>query len=223
MDNQGRQISAGNAAKIAADIALESVRSNLDPDSVVQVWAGILPAVTSNLIGVSESVELPEPTQPAPTPGFQPQQALMTAFPGSQVVTSQAQPATAPQAAPAAPAAYVAPPVAPAPSNVVPFPVQPQGPSPFPAQGPAPVPGVGNGEDPETAQAWAMFFNDIATGQYANNWKDNRGSKRGPRSADFVHNTLKQQSNPKYALSLWIDGKKNPAYVAGELAKLGIA
>jgi hypothetical protein len=214
MDNTGRQISAGNAAKIAADIAIESVKAGLDPDTVVQVWAGIVPAVTSHLIGVSESVEL---TQPAPS--FEPQQALQASFPGAQVVTSPYQPATAPQAAPAGPAAYVAPP-----SNVVPFPVQqPQGPAPFPAQGPAPVPGVGNGEDPETAQAWAMFFNDIATGQYANNWKDNRSTKRGAKSADFIHNTLKQQSNPKYALSLWIDGKKNPSYVAGELARLGIA
>jgi hypothetical protein len=80
MDNQGRNVTAGNAAKIAADIALESVRSNLDPDSVVQVWSGILPAVTSVLITVSEGVEHPEPSQPAPTPGFQPAQALQTAF-----------------------------------------------------------------------------------------------------------------------------------------------
>jgi hypothetical protein len=217
MDNTGRQISAGNAAKIAADIALEAVRSNLDPDTVVGVWSSILPAVTSQIIATSESVELTQPA-PAAAGAFQPQQALQNAFPGSQVVTSPFQPATAPQAAPAGPAAFVAPPVAPAPSNVVPFPVQQAAP-----QGPAPVPGVGGGDgDPEVAQAWSMFFNDIQNGQWANNWEDVRGSKRSDKSPDFKHKTLKD-SGGKYKISLWVEGKKNPSWVAPQLASMGVA
>ena len=91
------------------------------------------------------------------------------------------------------------------PSNVVPFPVQQQAP-----QGPAPVPGAGTGDgDAETAQAWTLFFSDIANGQYANNWEDVRGSKRSDKSPDFKHKSLKD-SGGKYKISLWVEGKKNP-------------
>jgi hypothetical protein len=99
----------------------------------------------------------------------------------------------------------------------VPFPVQ-QAP-----QGPAPVPGAGTGDgDPETAQAWALFFNDIASGQYANNWEDVRGSKRSAKSPDFKHKSLKD-SGGKYKISLWVEGQKNPSWVPAKLAELGIA
>lgn len=218
MDNQGRQISVGNAAKVAADIALKALETGLDPEAAVAVWAGIFPSVAAELIKVSEQAEVPDAVpafvqqaQANAAAGggpFDPVASMQAAFPGAQVATNPFQPATAPGPQPA----FVAPP-----SNVVPFPVQPAAP------GPAPIPGAASGDgDPEVAQQWAMFFADIENGTWTQNWKDNRASKRGEKSPDFKHNTIKD-SGGKYTISLWVNGKKNPSWVAGRLAAIGIS
>lgn len=119
----------------------------------------------------------------------------------------------APQAAPQAP---VAPPAA-----VQPFPAaQPQpGGQPFQAAAPAALPGVQS--DPAD-QLWQMFFNDIQTNQLSANWFDNRVGKQNPKSPDFKHKTFKRNPSDKYTAGLYLDDKKNPAWVTAQLRQLGL-
>ncbi len=205
MDSTGKEISVGNAAKIASELTAFCLNTGADPDAVVEVYGDILEKVAARIISTSEAATGGAPAGFAPaTP--QQTQALQHAFPGSQV-----------QAAPAPAAPFQQPQVVAPPSNVVPFPQQA---APAPQfGGPAPVPGVAPATDgdPETANYWTMFFNDIANGTWVNNWEDNRATKKGEKSPDFKHRTLKD-SGGKYKASLWINGPKNPSWVAGQLA-----
>ncbi len=212
MDNVGKEISVGNAAKIAAQLTSIAYENGADAATVFECWAGLHGAVAEHLLTTTEQF-VPEapvttvfgqtaPAAPAaPAAPFNPEAALQAAFPGSVMQTTPS---------------VVAPPAAP--GNVVQFP------SGAPVPQPAPIPGASTGGgDPELAAAWDLFFQDIQTGQWANNWIDNRATKKGANSPDFKHRTLKQASNPKYNVTLYIDGRKNPADVKARLAAVGIA
>jgi hypothetical protein len=210
VDNYGKGQSVGNSAKIASELTALALTTGLDPDAIFDVWQGLIGKVASATIALNESVEdapaVPAFAQAAPAvaaPAYNPVAAVQNAFPGSTVVTA---PPAAPQ--------VVAPPAAPA--NVVPFPQQAAAPAAIPGAAPA------GGGDPAVAQAWDLFFQDVANGTWAQNWTDNRASKRGANSPDFKHNSIKQ-ANSRYNLSLYITSNKNPADVPARLAAIGIS
>lgn len=196
MNNEGKEISVGNAAKIASELTTLALSTGLDPEAILEVYDGFLQAVATKVIATSEA-HAPDfvPSVPGPQP-FNPEAAVQAAFPGTTVVAT---------------------PAAPAPANVVAFPTPA-------AAAPAAIPGASapGAGDPQVAQAWDQFFADIASGQFASNWDDNRGSKKGENSPDFKHKSWKLPGQ-RYTVSLWITGKKNPADLAGRLAQVGIA
>jgi hypothetical protein len=223
MDNQGKEISVGNAAKIASELTQLSLVHQIPPETVEALYFHYLETIAPKLIEVSE----------AQAPAFDPAAALQSAFPGSTFVPQQ-------PAAPAAPAApqYVAPP-----SQAGPFPGAPSAPAPsfvpaaaVPAAapavpqgpGPAPIPGASTGgpnndqKAAEALEAWTVFFTDIQNGSWAQNWEDVRANKRSDKSPDFKHKSWKRPGS-KFFVGLWVGAKENPDWVAPQLAQLGIA
>lgn len=81
-------------------------------------------------------------------------------------------------------------------------------PAPVPAA-PASIPGATDG-DPQTAALWQEFFQDPTR------WWDNRTGKRNPKAPDFKH----KDNGDK---ALWLTGNKNPSWVAGQLAAIGMS
>jgi hypothetical protein len=203
MNNEGKEISSGTAAKIASELTVASVTGNLDPDAVFAIWQGLHQQVAQSLIATTEAL----------VPDFDPTTALQTAFPGTIFVQQDA-----PAAIPFVPAQqYVAPP------SAVPAAAAPAAPA-FVPQGPAPIPGASTGGNDEKAaqalEAWTVFFTDVQSGR-SENWEDVRSKKKGPKSPDFKHRNWKRDGS-KFTVGLWIDAKENPDWVKPELAKLGI-
>lgn len=197
MDNVGKEISVGNAAKIAADLTTLSLTTGMDTDAVLAVWADLHAKVSQQVIATSEALAptapsfvgvAPQAAQVVAPQAFNPEAALQAAFPGSAMVSAQ----------PAVVAAPSAPP-------------------------PAAIPFAGNpgGGDPQVAEAWEVFFTDAAQGNLANNWHDNRNNKRSANSPDFKHKSWKRPGD-KYEVGLYIESKKNPAGLAERLAAIGI-
>jgi hypothetical protein len=195
------------SAKLAADLAIAAFQHGItDLDALVATVGELLPKVDlvlADAIAASEAVV-----------------AAQTAFGPGTVVQS---PAAAPAPAPAVPANVVAfpqqaaaAPIAGGPAPVSPFPASVPGPAAIPGAAPA------GGADPQVEQAWQQFFADIASGQWGANWDDNRANKRAANSPDFKHKSWKLPGD-KYTVSLWIGGKKNPAWVAQQLAAHNIA
>lgn len=77
------------------------------------------------------------------------------------------------------------------------------------AQVPAAIPGVADG-DAQVAALWQEFFQDPSK------FWDNRRDKRNPRAPDF-----KNKDNGDKAL--WLNDKKNPSWVAQQLAAIGMS
>jgi hypothetical protein len=190
-----RSIAVNVAAKVATDLTRIAVELNTDGETVLGIFDEILAGSVASV--------LKQQTDAAAVA------AVTSAFPGT---TFQ----------PSAPVTF-APNPQPAPQTPTGGGFNP-GPSPFPAQQ-YPVPGATapatQGPDPETAQYWELFFQDIQTGAWQQNWEDVRGSKKSDKSPDFRHRTLKD-SGGKYRVSLWTSGKKNPENLAARLAAVGI-
>jgi hypothetical protein len=136
-----------------------------------------------------------------------------------------ATPVTAAQVPQAAPVAV--PTAAP---NVVQFPtsVAVQAPQPYiapTAPAPAPIPGASNGADPGTEANWMAFFTAWNAGQVApsfqgardGQWFDNRAGK-SPKAPDF-----KVKGRDQGLPAVWLNDKKNPAWVATAVQQAGLA
>lgn len=216
MDATGREISTGNAAKIAVELTALSITHNLDLDGVLAVYGDVLDKVSGLIINASEVNAAGAPA------GFDPIASLQRNLPGSELVqqmpageTPYAPTALTVVAPPAAVPQFQPAPVA-APAPVAPVPQ-------FAPQAPAPIPGVpqAGAGDPDTAQAWDVFFTDLAQGTWAQNWEDNRGNKKSDKSPDFKHRSWTRPGE-RYKVSLYIDGKKNPADVQQRLRAAGV-
>ena len=205
MDNQARGQAVGNAAKVAVDLTAIVFGGTPvgDPTALFQVWQQLHQQVATSMIALNESLETPAPAAPHPA-GFSAEQAVVSAFPGTTVVT-------APVAQPAVVAA--APVVVAPPSAVL-------------AQVPAPaaIPNAGNpaAGNPEVAEAWEVFFADVQNRTFEANWHDNRTSKRSANSPDFRHKTWKRKPSDRYTVGLYLVSDKNPADLPQRLAAVGI-
>lgn len=133
----------------------------------------------------------------------------------------------------------------PDPGNVVPFPQQSpvhhqqppvhqptHPPVPFPAAPhhtappqPAPIPGASNGADPAVEANWMAFFTAWNAGQVApsfqgardGQWFDNRVGKNNPKAPDF-----KVKGRDQGLPAVWLNDKKNPAWVATAVQQAGL-
>lgn len=200
MDNHNRGQAVGNAAKIAADLTEIALQTGQDAQTVFDLWAGLFETVAEHAIKVNESYEV-EPVVPdfakQPIQAPSPAPAAFNPVQAVQSAFPGTQVITAPPAGP---------------GNVVPL---------RPA-GPAPVPGVApQGGDPVTEENWNVFFADIDAGTWANNWKDNRLTKRSDKSPDFQHQSWKRPG-ARYNVSVYLDDKKNPPWVAEKLRQYGV-
>lgn len=112
--------------------------------------------------------------------------------------------------------------------NVVQFPTQAPAAQPaFVAQQPtpAPIPGATNGADPQVEANWMAFFTAWNAGQVApsfqgardGQWFDNRIGK-SPKAPDF-----KVKGRDQGLPAVWLNDKKNPAWVATAVQQAGLA
>jgi hypothetical protein len=197
MNDTDKRITAGVAAKVATDLLGFSLAYSLSEEQVLELYGSLHDRVTTRLISQAESLGTPE---------FVPT-VVAQAFPAT-VGETHAHVVQAP--GPVATSATVVQ----LPTSFVPA----------PSAGPAAVPFASQGgADPQVEQAWNQFFADVEAGpvQFAANWEDNRGSKRGENSPDFKHKTWKL-AGEKYTVSLWINGKKNPSWLPDRLRSIGL-
>jgi hypothetical protein len=195
-------ISVGNAINAAATLAAGAAHLGIDPAEHFYANVGevVKAVLTEQAVALAQAnfpeAEVYNPGTAAPeAPAYQP-----------------AAPAYQPAAAPAAPAAYVPPAAVAQPQYVQ------------PAQAPAPIPGAADG-DPVADANWRQFFAAVQAGQLQRDfksardgqWFDNRFDKK-PNWPDFKVKAPKGQDAP----AVWITDKKNPSWVAGELARFGI-
>lgn len=194
MDPRQVAITTGQSFNIAAQLLTTSPGYEYRGEQTLGELAVVADGVAKVVLGAQELAEA------AATVG--------NAFPGTQQVA----PAAVPQA------------TEPFPANVVQFPQQQVAPAPVApvaqpyapvAQQPAPIPGVQDG-DPQTAAYWQEFFADPSQ------WYDNRTSKSNPKAPDFRHKTRKTPDG-RYNIGLYVTGKGNPSWVAGQLAARGLA
>lgn len=156
-------------------------------------FSEILPGVVANVLAEHQSYGNDLTGGPTEEQAVQ---AVVTAFPGSQVVATPAVPQ------PAVPASY----------------------APAPVVQPAPIPGAAPAQD--TEQLWQSFFQAWNAGQVAPNfgaarvgqWLDNRNGKSNPNQPDFKVKGEKGERTP----GLYKVGKGNPAWVAQALAQAGL-
>ncbi len=191
-------VTVGNAAKIAAELTEFALTNNIDPAQVIPLFEQTLDGVLATMATRTEDT-----AAPAGSNTFSAEQSIQSAFPGTTVVPNEPQ--------------QVAPIPDTAPANVVP-------PTPTAvATTPAAIPGVQ--ADP-TEEAWNVFFASVENGTFAADWEDNRAVKQqGGKFAkipDFKHKSW-QRPGDKYPVGVYIDDKKNPNWVAGKLAAIGIS
>jgi hypothetical protein len=98
--------------------------------------------------------------------------------------------------------------------------ISPAVPAPAAATSPPPSVAPAAGTDP-LEQAWLMFKADFDAGRLGDNWWDNRNNKKNPRSPDYKHKSYKMPGEA-YPVGLWRDDRKNPAWVPGWLAQVGL-
>lgn len=101
-----------------------------------------------------------------------------------------------------------------------PAPVAAPAPAPAPAPSPAPAPAAvpqPGGMSP-LEQAWNMLFADVAAGRLQENWWTDKKSAKHP---DWKHKSYKLPGE-SYPVGLYRESRKNPAWVAGRLAELGL-
>jgi hypothetical protein len=103
---------------------------------------------------------------------------------------------------------------------VSPPPASPSAPAPAAAPSPSPSAAPAAGADP-LEQVWLMFKADFDAGRLGDNWWDNRDNKKNPRSPDYKHKSYKLPGEA-YPVGLWRDDRKNPAWVPGWLAQVGL-
>lgn len=203
----------GNATKVAADLTALALQYGIAIPDLVGTYSEAVDAVLA--------IAAQRTDQP-----FNASQSIQSAFPGS-TVQQQAPAPQAPQQ-PAQGGFGQSPNVVAAPgAQVVPFPGAGNQADNGPFGGAPQVPGANQGgggdESAQLEQAWRQFFTDLANNQAANNWHDNRNNKKSAKSPDFRHKTWKFNDSDRFNVSLWVGSDKNPAWVAGELQKAGLA
>jgi hypothetical protein len=103
----------------------------------------------------------------------------------------------------------------------------PAAPQQFAPAAPAAIPLAGNGTDPQVELNWQAFFQAVNNSRVAKSfqeagtgqWFDNRAGKSA-QAPDFK---VKQGKGETGGPAVWINDKKNPAWVAEGLRQVGIS